>query len=189
MSDPEASPEIRHELEAADKEVDRLAGIVERLLVLARRAERGGEHVVDVREAADRAVQRFAARVARAGGTLEVVGDGGVAVADQADLDQVLDALIDNAFAYGASPVVVETGRSDGRVSLAVRDHGPGIAEEDLERVTERFYRGQGAAPGGSGLGLAIVSELVERWGGSVDVERADGGGTRVSVSLPAADD
>jgi signal transduction histidine kinase len=188
MSDPEASPSVKEQLEAADREVDRLAGIVERLLVLARHAERGGEHVVDVRDAADRAARRFAARASQAGATLEVVGDGGLAVADQGDLDQVLDALIDNAFAHGAPPIVVEAGRSDGRVSLAVRDHGAGIPEEDLPRVTERFYRGQGAAPGGSGLGLAIVSELVERWGGSVDVARAEGGGTRVSVSLPAAD-
>lgn len=188
MSAEDCSPAVQEQLEAADREVDRLAGIVERLLVLARRVERGGEHVVDVREAADRAAERFAGRASQAGATLDVVGDGGLAVADQGDLDQVLDALIDNAIAYGASPIVVEAGRSDGRVSLAVRDHGPGIPEEDIPRITERFYRGQGAEPGGSGLGLAIVSELVERWGGSVDVARADGGGTRVSVSLPAAD-
>ena len=67
---------------------------------------------------------------------------------------------------------------------LAVRDHGPGIAPSELERVTERFYRGRGTPSGGSGLGLAIARELAEKWGGSLSVSSAEGGGTRVEIRL-----
>jgi signal transduction histidine kinase len=75
---------------------------------------------------------------------------------------------------------------------MAVRDHGPGIPAEEHAKVTERFYRGMAAPPGGSGLGLAIAGDLVERWGGALSVQSADGGGTRVevpfrSVAAPAA--
>ncbi len=51
---------------------------------------------------------------------------------------------------------------------LEVGDHGPGIAPEDRERVTERFYRGKAGRNAGSGLGLAIARELAEKWGGTL---------------------
>jgi signal transduction histidine kinase len=53
--------------------------------------------------------------------------------------------------------------------------------------VTDRFYRGSGAPAGGSGLGLAIARELAEKWGGSLRVSGAEGGGTRVEVRLRPA--
>jgi two-component system, OmpR family, sensor histidine kinase MprB len=80
----------------------------------------------------------------------------------------------------------VEVEVRDGR--LVVRDHGPGIADEDLPYVFDRFYRAR-AARGmpGSGLGLAIVRQVAESHGGDVVAEHAEGGGTRMTLTLGAS--
>jgi signal transduction histidine kinase len=70
---------------------------------------------------------------------------------------------------------------------LAVEDEGPGIPDDDIERVAERFYRGRDAPPGGTGLGLAIVRELAERAGGEMVVVRGRPRGARIEVRLPGA--
>jgi signal transduction histidine kinase len=175
------------QLQAADTEVDRLSEIVNRLLVMARRIEEGGPSEMDLDEAVQRALERWGERASRQGATLTARGEGGRALGEAADLDQILDNLIDNAVAYAPGPVVIETGRADGRAFLAVEDVGPGIAADERRRVTTRFFRGRSAPKGGTGLGLAIVRELAERWGGTVIVEPADGGGTRIEVRLNAA--
>jgi signal transduction histidine kinase len=94
--------------------------------------------------------------------------------------------LLDNAVTYAPGRIELTTGTRDGRAILAVRDHGPGISDDDLPRVTERFYRGSGPRAPGSGLGLAIVRELAEHAGGAVTVSRAAGGGTLVEVTYPS---
>ena len=182
-----ADEELRGRLEAADREVDRLSGIVDRLLVMAREIEEGISASVDLREAVDRAVIRWSERAGQRDSTVVAQGDGGSARVDPTDLDQILDNLLDNATAYAQGEVTIESGGSNGRVFVAVRDRGPGIAPQDLARVTERFYRGRGVASGGSGLGLAIARQLVEKWGGTLDVQSAHGEGTRVEVRLDAA--
>ena len=118
------------------------------------------------------------------GASLSRSGEAAFARADQSDLDQILDNLVDNAITYAPGPVVVESGQADGHVFVAVEDRGPGIVPEERDRVTERFFRGRGSPPGGSGLGLAIVRELAERWGGSVAIEEPPAGGTRVVVFM-----
>ena len=181
------SEDVRRQLEAADTEVDRLAEIVNRLLVMARRIEEGGPSEIDLDEAVHRALERWRERASQQGATLTATGEGGRALGESADLDQILDNLIDNAVAYAPGPVVIETGRADGRAFLAVQDVGPGIAADERHRVTDRFFRGRTAPKGGTGLGLAIVRDLAEKWGGTVIVEPADGGGTRIEVRLNAA--
>jgi signal transduction histidine kinase len=182
-----ADEEIRGRLEAADQEVDRLSGIVDRLLVMAREIEEGISASVDLRDAVDRAVIRWSERAGQRDSTVVAQGDGSSARVDPTDLDQILDNLLDNATAYAPGEVTIESGGSNGRVFVAVRDRGPGIAPQDLARVTERFYRGRGVPSGGSGLGLAIARQLVEKWGGTLDVQSAHGVGTRVEVRLEAA--
>lgn len=177
-------PEVKRQLEAADREVDRLAEIVERLLVMARRIEGGGPSEIDLGEIVTRAVERWGERASRLGATLQVTGEGGRALGEAADLDQILDNLLDNAIAYAPGPIVIETGRDDSNVFVAVEDHGGGMAPEDRARATDRFFRGKGAPAGGSGLGLAIVRDLAERSGGSVRVEAGASDGTRVEVRL-----
>ena len=179
--------ELRGRLEAADREVDRLSGIVDRLLVMAREIEEGTSAHVDLREAADRAAARWDERAGDRDSTVVARGEGGSARVDPTDLDQILDNLLDNATSYAPGEVTIESGGSNGRVFVAVEDRGPGIASEDLARVTERFYRGHGVPSGGSGLGLAIARQLVEKWGGTLSVESSRAEGTRVEVRLDTA--
>ena len=72
------------------------------------------------------------------------------------------------------------------QVEVRVCDHGPGIAEEDAERVFDRFYRSARArGRPGSGLGLAIVRQVADTHGGTASVESAAGGGARFRIDLP----
>ena len=183
-----SSQELRAELEAADREVDRLAAIVDRLLVMARKIEEGQPTRVDVGTAVEQAIGRWRERAEQVATTLVASGGGGHAQGNPADLDQILDNLLDNAISYAPGEVSIESGRADGRVFVAVQDRGPGIATDDIARVTERFYRGRGAPAGGSGLGLAIARQLAEKWGGELRIAPREGGGTRVEVRLEPAD-
>jgi len=181
--------ELRERLEAADHEVDRLSDIVDRLLVMAREIEEGAASSVDVGDAVTRAVARWNERAAERRSTLVGRGEPGSARVDATDLDQILDNLLDNATTYAPGAVTVESGRSNGRLFVAVEDRGNGIHPTDLPRVTERFYRGREVPSGGSGLGLAIARQLAEKWGGALNVESTVGEGTRIEVQLDAAPD
>jgi two-component system sensor histidine kinase MprB len=98
-------------------------------------------------------------------------------------IERAVGNLLDNAAKWSPPGGDVEIGVHDGTVT--VRDHGPGIDEEDLPYVFDRFYRSR-AARGlpGSGLGLAIVRQVALAHGGTVVAERAEGGGTRVVLRL-----
>ncbi len=181
-------PDITRQLDAADLEVDRLSETVDRMLVLATRVERGDPVEMDLADCARRAVERWADRAATLDTEIRSTGIPAPALADANDVDQLVDNLIDNALAYAAGPIELETRRAGDDVTLIVRDHGPGFSGLELERVTERFYRGRGVPSGGSGLGLAIARDIAERWGGSLTVMAADGGGARIDVRLPASD-
>jgi signal transduction histidine kinase len=179
--------DVRHQLEAADREVDRLSEIVNRLLDMSREIEEGEPTHVDLDDAVARAIARWNERAGRLETTLSVQGEGGTAQGNPSDLDQVLDNLLDNAIAYAPGEITVESGQQNGHAFVAVQDHGPGIPQDELARVTERFYRGKGTPTGGSGLGLAIARDLVEKWGGTLAVTSSAGEGTRVEVRLRSA--
>jgi two-component system, OmpR family, osmolarity sensor histidine kinase EnvZ len=104
-----------------------------------------------------------------------------------ATLDRVLSNLLDNAHAYGAPPVVVETARTADGWLLAVGDHGKGIAPRDLIDASRPFVRLDPARGGNghSGLGLAIVERLVRRMGGECEIGNAHDGGLRVTMRFP----
>jgi len=100
-----------------------------------------------------------------------------------ATIDRAIGNLIDNAAKWSPPGSEIEVDVRDGQVS--VRDHGPGIADEDLPYVFDRFYRARSArGMPGSGLGLAIVRQVAETHGGEVVAEHADGGGTRMTLRL-----
>ena len=100
-----------------------------------------------------------------------------------ASLERAIGNLLDNAAKWNPQGAPVEVTVKDGFV--VVRDHGPGIAEEDLPYVFDRFYRARSArGMPGSGLGLAIVRQIAEAHGGEVVAERAAGGGTRMVMRL-----
>jgi two-component system, OmpR family, sensor histidine kinase MprB len=98
-------------------------------------------------------------------------------------LERAIGNLLDNAAKWSPPGSEVEVRVEKGTV--VVRDHGPGIADEDLPYVFDRFYRARGArGMSGSGLGLAIVRKVAEAHGGEVAAERVDGGGTRMTLRL-----
>ena len=108
-------------------------------------------------------------------------------------LDQVLANLVDNAIKYGRAQGSVHVGGKkldDGRLEIFVRDDGPGIPPEAIDRVFERFYRVDKARSrdqGGTGLGLSIVKHIVQAHGGEVRVESELGKGATFFFTLPAA--
>jgi two-component system phosphate regulon sensor histidine kinase PhoR len=103
----------------------------------------------------------------------------------------VLTNLLDNAIKYGraSGQVVVGANRlTTGKLELFVRDDGPGIPAEALERVFERFYRvdkARSREQGGTGLGLAIVKHIVQAHGGEVWAKSDLGKGTTFFFTLP----
>ncbi len=98
-------------------------------------------------------------------------------------IERAVANLLDNAAKWSPPGGPVEVAVRDGEV--LVRDHGPGIAEEDLPYVFDRFYRSRGArGMPGSGLGLAIVKQVAESHGGSVVAEQPPGGGTLMRLRL-----
>lgn len=106
------------------------------------------------------------------------------------DIDRILSNLIENGFAYGAPPLIIETHRQADRFTLAVRDHGAGIPQADIERVQRPFVRLDLARGAGahSGLGLAIVRRLARSYDADMtvaNVSERDGGGLRVALSFP----
>jgi two-component system sensor histidine kinase MprB len=100
-----------------------------------------------------------------------------------ATIERAVANLLDNAAKWSPPGGDVEVAVRNGEVS--VRDHGPGIDEEDLPHVFDRFYRSPSArGRPGSGLGLAIVRQVAVAHGGEVVAEQADGGGTRMTLRL-----
>ena len=108
-------------------------------------------------------------------------------------LDQVIANLVDNAIKYGRAEGSVHVGgkkRDDGALEIFVRDDGPGIPPEAIDRVFERFYRVDKARSrdqGGTGLGLSIVKHIVQAHGGEVRVESEPGKGATFFFTVPAA--
>jgi two-component system sensor histidine kinase MprB len=98
-------------------------------------------------------------------------------------IERAVANLLDNAAKWSPPGGPVEVAVRDGEV--VVRDHGPGIAEEDLPYVFDRFYRSRDArGMPGSGLGLAIVKQVAESHGGSVVAEQPPDGGTLMRLRL-----
>ena len=187
-------PKLATELEAAEREAERLARLVTSLLALAREGERPGPaRPVSLAEAAQAAVDRWTPQAAGKGTRLEAVGhdDDAVALASEEDVAIVLDNLIENALHYSPAGTEVTVGwRREGRNAiLTVEDEGPGLAAGEEARVFERFARGSaGSGAPGSGLGLPIVATLVRRWGGSASIGTRPGGGAAARIALPAGE-
>ncbi len=183
-------------LRLAFDETRRLSRLVNDLLDLA--ALEAGEVAfsmadVNVGEVLRRAAAKMEPQAAAKGLTLRVEpGEAGTVRADPDRLEQVVINLLDNAvrFTPQGGTVTLAARQEAAMVEIAVSDTGQGIPPEDLDRIWERFYKGDRArtrAAGGTGLGLAIARELVERLGGTIAVQSRMGEGTTFTVTLPAA--
>ncbi|MGF7158657.1 two-component system phosphate regulon sensor histidine kinase PhoR [Rhodoligotrophos appendicifer] len=108
------------------------------------------------------------------------------------ELVQVFENLIENALKYSHDGKLIEVNfeTKAGFVDVSIRDHGPGIPEEHLPRLTERFYRvstQDSRARGGTGLGLAIVKHILNRHRGKLRIKSTVGEGSTFTVRLPLA--
>jgi len=123
--------------------------------------------------------------------SVDVPGNIPFAPMDFVLMTQVLVNLLDNALKYSPADSVVElTARIKGdMLEVAVTDRGPGIPEEDLQRVFDKFYRvHRPEGVSGTGLGLAICKGIVEAHGGLIRAENREGGGAKFIISLPLAE-
>lgn len=107
--------------------------------------------------------------------------------ADRNRLRQVMVNLLDNAVKYtpagGKIEITIENNKKQGLVSVSVTDNGKGIHPDDIEKVTQKFYKGKGAKRG-SGIGLALVKEIITAHGGQFTVESQLGSYTRMTFTL-----
>jgi len=111
----------------------------------------------------------------------------------QSELQSAMSNLLSNAVRYtpGGGRIEVQwSALPDGRAEFSVKDSGPGIAQEHIARLTERFYRvdrSRSRETGGTGLGLAIVKHVLQRHGAELKIASAVGTGSRFSITLPAS--
>ena len=198
---------------ALTRELERLEGLLDQLLTLARaqeasatrragrvaRADRdagsgGGEDGVPLDEVVAGRVEAWEPLAQRDGVSLQVAPSRcPVPVTAPSDVEQVLDVLLDNAVRHtgAGTTVTVTTGTEQGRPVLWVLDDGPGVPEDGWDRVTDRFWSGpqRNGAARGSGLGLAIAAELLESRGGRLALRPGPRGGTEVVADLGPAGD
>ena len=178
-------------------EVDRLGGILDGLLALAV-AESPAESADD--ETAHGGCDVGAVLADRADAWTEALGESAMdlvlrepaepLVADfrSSHLAQVLDVLLSNAHAYAGrgSTVRIDTGRSASGIEIRVSDDGVGVGEDEIGKLSSRFFRGSGAGQQGTGLGLSIATALVEGGGGALTIAAQQPHGLRVTLTLPA---
>ncbi|WP_152232521.1 sensor histidine kinase [Georgenia ruanii] len=187
---------VRHFAGRMGKESRRLAALVQEIIELSRLQEPDAlvePELVDVDDVVAEAVDRVRVEAQARKVTLVLGGAQGVKVyGDPALLTTAVRNLLDNAIRYAPPTSRVSVGVScgSGQVRVAVVDQGPGIPEDQRERVFERFYRLDAARSretGGSGLGLSIVKHIANDHGGRVDVWSTVGKGSTFTLVLPEA--
>jgi two-component system sensor histidine kinase KdpD len=180
--------------DAIEREVEYLDRLVTNLLDLSR-IEAGALHarrdVFELDDVLGRAIDRARARMGAR--TLDVDLRASPVDVDPVFLDEAFSNVLDNARKYTpdtAKVRVTAADADDGRVLVTVEDDGPGVPDDVLAHLFERFYRAPGAAGGsrgGTGIGLTVARGLVEATGGHVAARRSELGGLAIDLSLTAA--
>ncbi|NUR08783.1 MAG: HAMP domain-containing protein [Nocardioidaceae bacterium] len=188
-------PESRASLTSALEECERLRGLTEDLLLIARAegTRLDTRAPTDLGDLTDTVLFRFRALAEQKGVTLTRRGDA-VIDADPRALERALSNLVDNAMRHtqpgGHIEVTIEPGAGLSGSPLLlwrVADDGPGVRAEDRERLLQRFARADPArTTGGAGLGLAIVEAVTRSHGGTVSLDRSPGGGLRATLAFTA---
>ncbi|MSZ52038.1 MAG: HAMP domain-containing protein [Actinobacteria bacterium] len=194
LADPDASAEeLRHAAEVVERSSERMARLVDDLLVYARKGTLSLERdPVDIALLINEAAEEFTAPASAAGVHLVHQAVGGLwVVGDRLALRQALGNLLANAIRYSPEGTTVRLrgGLEGPWVWLAVEDQGPGIDLVDQDRVFQRFWRGdsrEGREQGRSGLGLTIVRQIAEAHGGEVKLVSQVDHGSAFALWLPA---
>lgn len=194
LMNPASVADVVATRDLAIDELDRMGGLVRDISALAQveRSALANRRPTDIAALVER-VRLKAAALSAHSWVVSATADVVVAV-DADKLTQALLQLAANAVSHGAPTGVVELGSAlttdasgRPRLQLWVSDHGPGISDELLPRVFDRFQRGiRGRGPAGSGLGLAIVAAIAEAHGGTARVSTTPGGGATFTIDLPA---
>jgi signal transduction histidine kinase len=180
-------------LEDIEAEVGHLASLVDDLLILAR-SDSGAMALeladMDLSDVAFEAASAFERTAADRGVTVGVDPEPAMVRGDAARLRQLVMILVDNAVRHSprGGRVDVTVRVSGGLASVEVADQGPGVREEHMPHVFDRFWRAPGAPSGGTGLGLAIGRWIADSHGGRIGVANRPGGGAVFRVELPSAE-
>ena len=184
--------ESREALDDIDAEVTHLTAMVDDLLLLAR-SDSGAASIertqVDLGDVAFDAASALGRTAEEHGVHVQVDPEPAMLDGDPARLRQLVTILVDNAVRHsprGASVIVSVRATGPTNV-IEVADEGPGLREEDMTHVFDRFYRAPGAPSGGTGLGLAIGRWIVDRHGGRIGVANREPHGAVFRVELPTA--
>lgn len=179
-------------------ETERMIRLVTDLLHLSRFDSKQSQlwrQMVDVEEIMEDVVDRFSLQLRQKAITAGVQVEANLPQVwlDRDGIDQVLDNLVSNAIKYtldGGRVLLSARLGENGQLEIAVQDTGIGIPKKDIERIFERFYRvdkARSRSMGGTGLGLSIAREIVRAHGGHIHLESEAGVGTKVTVTVPAA--
>jgi two-component system phosphate regulon sensor histidine kinase PhoR len=194
--EPRADEENRPYLEIVRRNTDRLISIVEDLLVLSELEERGpkiDKSEVDLKPMAESILLLFEKRAKDKGLALSLEAPAQLPFvpADAGQMEGLILNLVDNAVKYTEKGAVkIRLSVRDGQLAIEVEDTGPGIGEEHLPHVFERFYvvdKSRSKKLGGTGLGLSIVKHIALAHKGTVSVRSRVGEGTTFSVLIPIA--
>ena len=196
LSAENLDPEVRRGVLIILREARRLTGMVEELLEFTRmqngrftlRVEKS-----DILAEFEDTVFMYGSRLRQEGITLNYTPPDasiGEIPCDVARMRQVFLNVLDNAAKHGGDGKKIDASiaKEDSSVVIRIRDYGVGIPEEELPHVKMKFYKGSSKARG-SGIGLAVCEEIVTMHGGSLTLENATGGGTLVTISIPAGEE
>lgn len=197
QSEDEMPEDCRRWVEGTAEEAERMRGLVESLLELARTEEGAGSARrnvdVDLSSTVEGEALQFDAVAFEQGCLIETQVEPEVHVmGDPEQLARLTKTLIDNACKYAktGTQVTVKLGKHNGAALLSVNNLGDPIPEQDIPHVFDRFYRSDKARAretGGFGLGLAIARGIAEGHGGKIGVASTEAAGTTFSVRLPAS--
>ncbi len=186
-------PETRRGVKIISGEAKRLTELVMELLDFTRLQDNRltlNIEPTDIRSEFEDTVYMYGSRLAQDGIVLEYTdSDSEIPPipCDAKRLRQVFLNILDNAAKHGGEgkKILASLSMEQGTVVVRIRDFGPGIPEDELPLVKKKFYRGSSKARG-TGIGLAVADEIVQLHGGNLTLENAPGGGTLVTVCLPA---
>jgi signal transduction histidine kinase len=182
-------------IEAASEEAGRLTRLIENLLTLARLqlGQEVEQDVLSINVLVHSVVDSFVSGRKFRTVNRALAESLPAVVGSSAYLEQVLQNLLSNADKYSPAeePIDVTTGLDGDDVLVRVRDHGPGIAPEEEEKIFEGFYRSQrtSSIASGQGLGLTVCRRLVEALGGQIRARNCPDGGLEIGFTLPASTD